>query len=219
MASAQTGVLFDHIPEEVDAPVIVEVAASGPLRKLPRIGTHRVMISNWISDIRKWGLCSLAYFVACASAVACTLPGTPASLIGIFFEQVPTDVDAPVAVEATIYDETDVSDSGGHIITLMKARVDRVIKGPVDTKYISIFVHPNSCGHVGVGRGIVIGTLRDDPQRGIMLEAIQKADMRDWSKEFFAKQVAIVKAAKCEKNELGVRECRLSGIGPESTRP
>src|SRR4051812_36762990 len=29
VASAQTGVLFDHIPEEVDAPVIVEVTIVG----------------------------------------------------------------------------------------------------------------------------------------------------------------------------------------------
>ncbi|MGJ5081919.1 hypothetical protein [Bradyrhizobium sp. HKCCYLS3013] len=177
------------------------------------------MINDLLSDMRKWGVCLIAYCAACTSGVACTLPGTPASLLGILFEHVPTDIDAPVALEATIYDETDVSYSGGHTITLMKARVDRVIKGSVDAEYISIFVHPNSCGHVGVGRGIVIGTLRDDPQRGIMLEAIQKADMRDWSKEFFARHVAIVGAAKCETSELGVRECRLSGSGPESTQP
>lgn len=178
------------------------------------------MTHDWLSDMRKWAVCLLACCAACTGAMACTVYGTPASLRGILFEHIPTDIDAPVAVEVTIYEETDVSYSDGHTITLMKARVDRVIKGSVDAKYISIFVaHPTSCGHDGVGRGIVVGTLRDDPQRGIMLEAIQKADMRDWSKEFFARHVAIVAAAKCEKNEFGVLECRLSGIGPESTQP
>jgi hypothetical protein len=103
--------------------------------------------------------------------------------------------------------------------TLMKARVDRVIKGSIDTKYLNIFVFMDSCSHVGVGRGIVLGKLRDDPQRGVMLEAIQKADMRDWSKEFFAKQVAIHDAKKCFNNEFGAPECRLPGIGAESTQP
>ncbi|WP_315762024.1 hypothetical protein [Bradyrhizobium sp. SZCCHNS2005] len=177
------------------------------------------MTKIWLADIRRWAVCLIAYCAACTSAVACVVPGTPASLIGILFEHVPPDIDAPVAIEATIYDETEVSYSGKRAITLMRARVDRVIKGSVNAKYINIFVYPNSCAHVGIGRGIVIGTLRDDPQRGIMLEAIRKADMRDWSKEFFARHVAITGAAKCEKNEFGVRECRLPGIGPESPQP
>jgi hypothetical protein len=52
-----------------------------------------------------------------------------------------------------------------------------------------------------------------------MLEAIQKANIRDWSKDFFAKQMAISSAAKCVKNEFEVRECRLTGTGPEWTKP
>ena len=35
--------------------------------------------------------------------------------------------------------------------------------------------------------------------------------MRAWSKEFLQKQVDILDAAKCVKNEFGVRECRLAG--------
>jgi hypothetical protein len=101
----------------------------------------------------------------------------------------------------------------------MEARVDRVIKGSIDTKYLKIFVYMDSCARVGVGRGIVLGSLRDDPQRGLMVEAIQKADMRDWSKEFAAKQAAIHDAKKCFKNKFGASECRLPGIGPESTQP
>ena len=181
------------------------------------------MINSWLADIRAWAVSMIAYCAACTSAVACTLPGTPASLRGILFEHVPANIDAPVVIEATIYDATDnVSFAyGGTFVpaTLMEARVDRVIKGSIDTKYLKIFVYMDSCAHVGVGQGIVLGTLRDDPQRGIMLEAIQKADMRDWSKEFFAKHVAIHDATKCFKNKFGARECRLPGIGPQSTQP
>ena len=72
---------------------------------------------------------------------------------------------------------------------------------------------------MGVGQGVVLGTLRDDPQRGIMLEAIQKANMRAWSKGFWQKQIDTSSAAKCVKNEFGVDECRLAGTGPEWTKP
>lgn len=150
------------------------------------------------------------------------MPGTPAAFRSIFFEHVPADIDAPVVIEATIYDATDVDyahDGTFITITLMKARVDRVIKGSIDTRHLKIFVHINSCAHVGVGRGIILGTLRSDPQRGGMLEAIQRADMRDWSREFFARHVALHESANCENNEYGVRQCRLPGIGPESPQP
>jgi hypothetical protein len=115
------------------------------------------------------------------------MPGTPASFKSVFFEHVPADIDAPVVIEATIYNSTDVDyahDGTFLTITLMKARVDRVIKGSMDTRHLKIFVLINSCAHVGVGRGIIPGTLRSD-------QAIQKADMRDWSREFFARHVAL----------------------------
>jgi hypothetical protein len=112
--------------------------------------------------------------------------------MGILFEHVPTDTDAPVVIEATIYDATDnvslARDGIFPSVTLMNARVERVIKGSVDAKYLKIFAYEGSCFHVGIGRGIVLGTLRDDPQRGMMLEAFQKADVRDWSNEFFTKK-------------------------------
>jgi hypothetical protein len=180
------------------------------------------MINNWLADMRTWAVCLIVYCAACTSAVACLVPGRAQSR-GIIFEHVPTDIDAPVVIEATIYDATDnvsfAYDRTFVPATLMRARVDRVIKGSIDTKYLKIFVYMDSCSHVGVGRGIVLGTLRDNPQRGIMLEAIQKADMRDWSKEFLAKQAAIRDATKCFKNDFGAPEYRLPSIGPESTQP
>lgn len=177
------------------------------------------MIDNRLADMRIWAACLIAYCAACASAMACT-PSTSALSRSILFEHVPTDVDAPVVIEATIYEATDnvsfAYDRTFVPVTLMKARVDRVIKGSIDTRYLNIFVYMDSCSHVGVGRGIVLGILRDDPQRGMLLQAMQKANARDWSKEFFAEQVAIHHAKKCFKNELGAPECRLPGIGPEA---
>jgi len=137
----------------------------------------------------------------------------------ILFEHIPTDIDAPVIIEATIYDITQVGDARGNQMKLMNARVDRVIKGSIDTKTLRIFVYVGGCTRVGIGQGIVLGELRDDPQRGVMLEAIERSDARAWSKEFSQKQIDIFNAAKCVKNEFGVRECRLTGTGPEWTKP
>jgi hypothetical protein len=69
-----------------------------------------------------------AYCIACTNAVACT----PSSERGIVFERVPTDIDAPVVIEVTIYDQTQVGDAARNQMVLMNARVDRVIKGSLD---------------------------------------------------------------------------------------
>jgi hypothetical protein len=63
--------------------------------------------------------------------VACN----PSTERGILFEHVPIDIDAPVVIEATIYDETQVGDAAGNQMVLMNARVDRVIKGSIDAKW------------------------------------------------------------------------------------
>jgi hypothetical protein len=194
-------------------------SVSKPLQTLQRIAIIRAMINSCLADTRTWAVCLMAYCAACTSAVACIVPPSPTQQTSIFFEYVPTDIEAPVVIEATIYHATDVSNASGIPITLMNARVDRVIRGTIDAKYLKIFVYINSCTHVGVGRGIVLGRVRDDPQRGIMLEAIQRATMGDWSEEFSEKYKTIHHAAKCEKNQFGVRECRLSGVGPDRDRP
>jgi hypothetical protein len=67
-----------------------------------------------------------------------------ATEVGILFEHVPTDIDAPVVIEATIYDITQVGDARGIQMKLMNARVDRVIRGSIDAKYLRIFVHPEA---------------------------------------------------------------------------
>jgi hypothetical protein len=164
------------------------------------------MINDRLVDVRTWALCLAVYCVACTSAVACI----PATERNILFEHVPTDIDAPVVIEATIYDETQVGDAAGNQMLLMNARVDRVIKGPIDTKTLKIFVYIGGCTRAGIGQGIVLGKFRDDPLRGVMLEAVEGDNMRVWSKEFWQKQTDIWDSAKCVKNELGVRECRLA---------
>jgi hypothetical protein len=197
-------------------------SACDPLRTLPGIAIIRSTMNNWLADIRTWAVCLTAFCAACTSAVACTVPGA-APQTSIFFEQVPTEIETtPVIIEATVYSATlgSYADAGTFPTgTLMKARVDRVIKGSIDAKYLTVFVSINSCYGVGVGRGIILGSLRDDPQRGIMLLAIQNAKVDGWSKEFRARQEAQKRAAKCEKNEFGARECRVPGIGPEWDRP
>jgi hypothetical protein len=76
---------------------------------------RRAMINDRLADLRKWALCLAVYCVACTSAVACM----PATERGILFEHVPTDIDAPVVIEATIYDQTQVGDIAGNQMMLM----------------------------------------------------------------------------------------------------
>jgi len=134
-------------------------------------------------------------WVACTSAVACT----PSTERGILFEHVPTDIDAPVIIEATIYDRSEVGDAAGNQTVVMNARVDRVIKGSIDAKTLKIFVGIGGCTRVGIGQGIVLGELQNDHQRGLMLKAIEGSNFRTWSKEFEQKQMDIWNAARRDK--------------------
>ncbi|MDH6258498.1 hypothetical protein [Bradyrhizobium sp. BR13661] len=118
----------------------------------------------------------------------------------------------PVVVEATIYEETQVGDALGNQIMLMTARVDRVIKGSIEAKTLKIFVGIGGCTRAGIGQGIVLGTLRDDPLRGVMLEAVEGAKLRGQSKKFLQKQTDLRDTVKCVTNELGLRECRLNTV-------
>ena len=153
------------------------------------------MINDWLTDMRTWALCLAVYCVACTSAVACM----PATERGILFEHVPADIDAPVVIEATIYDKTQVGDAAGNQMVLMNARVDRVIKGSIDAKTLKIFVYLGGCTRAGIGQGIVLGELVDVPPHGLMLRAIDGSNTRTWSKEFLQKQLDIWNAARSDK--------------------
>jgi hypothetical protein len=145
--------------------------------------------------LRTWALCLAICSVACTPASACA----PFTERGIIFEHVPADFDAPVIIEATIYDRSEVSDAAGQMMVVMNARVDRVIKGSIDATTLKIFVHDRGCTRAGIGQGIVLGTLRDDPQRGLGLEAIDGSNTRTWSREFLQKQMDIWDAARRDK--------------------
>jgi hypothetical protein len=112
----------------------------------------------------------------------------------------PTDIDAPVIVEATIYDsKTNVSDVMGRPWVIMTARIDKVIRGPIDVGPLTIIFIPTACTRTGVGRGLVLGTLRDDPQHGLVLDASQRSDPLKWSKAFSQMQTDIWSAWKSSK--------------------
>jgi hypothetical protein len=83
----------------------------------------------------------------------------PATERGILFEHVPADIDAPVIIEAMIYDSSQVGDAAGNQMVVMNARVVRVIKGSIDAKTSKIFVYLGGCTRVGIGQGIVLGEL------------------------------------------------------------
>ena len=145
-------------------------------------------IDTATSLLRMWLICLSICFVTCTGASACFNQS-----VSILFENVPPDIDAPVIVEATIHDyKRNVSDAMGRLQIIMKARIDRMIKGPIDVGPLTIIFIPTDCTHAGVGRGIVLGRLRDDPQHGLVLDnVVQRSDPRKWSKQFAQMQTDI----------------------------
>ena len=148
---------------------------------------------------RVWGLCFAVVSLACTQALACSPPGERS----IIYEHVPADLDAPVIVEVTIEDKgPDVIDpSNGVRMAVMRARVDRVVKGPIGEGALKIVTELSDCSRgFGVGStGIVAGTLRHDAQGGLELVAIQGSNMRAWSHEFRQKQLNAGSAAGTDK--------------------
>jgi hypothetical protein len=118
---------------------------------------------------------------------------------GIIFEHVPTDIDAPIIIEATVSDRREVGDAAGHQIVVMNARVDRVIKGAIDATTLRIVVYGTDCTRAGIGQGVVLGKMVDVPPHGLMLSAIDGSNTRTWSKAFLQKQLDIWNAARSDK--------------------
>ena len=157
----------------------------------------KTAIDTATSMFRIWIICLTTCFVTCTGASACFN-----QQLSILFENVPPGIDAPVIVETTIYDyKRNVSDAMGLPWVIMKARIDRVIKGPIDVGPLTIMFNPTACTHDGVGRGIVLGTLRDDPQHGHVLDAshYQRSNPLKWSKEFSQMQTDFWNAWKSSK--------------------
>jgi hypothetical protein len=157
----------------------------------------KTAIDTATSLVRIWLICLSICLVTCTCASACFNQS-----LSILFENVPPDIDAPVIVEVTIDDyKKNVSDAMGRLRVIMKARIDRVIKGPIDVGPLTIIFIPTACTHAGVGRGIVLGTVRDDPQHGLVLDAshYQRSDPLKWSREFSQMQSDIWNAWKSSK--------------------
>ena len=83
------------------------------------------------------------------------------------FERAPTDLYASEIIEATIDGRTQVGDAVGRQMWLLNARVDRVIKGSINTNTVKILLY-QGCTHFG-GHGIILGELEDDPLHGPVL--------------------------------------------------
>lgn len=130
-------------------------------------------------------LISVFIFVCMAfvEAFACRGPTLERTII---FDDVPSSLDAPVIVEVTITDMSNVSDpSTGWIWAVMNARVDRVIKGPIDDRTLKIVTEIDDCtrGFGAGSHGIVVGTLRNDTRGARELVAISESQSERWSRK------------------------------------
>jgi hypothetical protein len=124
---------------------------------------------------------TVALVLGCfASAEAPACPGTYAEST-IIFDDIPTSLDAPVVVEATINDISRITDPSGMALAVMHARIDKVIKGgPIDDKTLKIITAVTSCtkGFGAGSHGIVAGTLQRDTQGMGELVAIQESNVQ-----------------------------------------
>ena len=120
-------------------------------------------------------LCVIAFCVASSGATACILQS---SQVGILFDHIP-DVEVPVIAEVTVVNkEPDAMLADGTALAVLNVRVEKVIKGALDTRTLRVVSPLSSCTVVGRGRGFIAGTIRHDPRHGLELVAIQESDRR-----------------------------------------
>jgi hypothetical protein len=60
-------------------------------------------------------------------------------------------------------------------LAVINARVERVVRGTVDSDALKVVTYLGSCTKIGVGHGFVAGTLDHDAQLGLELIAIQRS--------------------------------------------
>jgi hypothetical protein len=119
---------------------------------------------------------AISLVLACAASEALACRGT-FSESTIVFDEAPTSMDVPVIAEVTITDMSEtIESSTGLPIAVMNARIERVIRGLIDNKDLKIVTHLSDCSRIGIGRGIVAGSLRSDPQYGVELVAVQETN-------------------------------------------
>ena len=126
---------------------------------------------------RTLGLVCVWVWLLCTDAMAICGPGLAMS---VFYDEVPSGVDAPVVLEVTIVKVADPDERGGTVGT---GRIERVIKGDITLKTISVFAPYEECfiGFSVGTHGIVLGSIHRD-KRGD-LELLAKSD-RAWKGRF-----------------------------------
>jgi hypothetical protein len=129
--------------------------------------------------MRRWKTTRLSAFlfiVGCLvldRAEACAVGG---SQRGVLFDHIPEGIVAPVIVEVTIIGrEPDTSAPDNTPLAVMNARVERVVKGRLDSDALRIVTYLGTCTRVGVGHGFVAGTFEQDARLGPKLIAIQRS--------------------------------------------
>ncbi|GAB9132990.1 UNVERIFIED_ORG: hypothetical protein M2193_001942 [Bradyrhizobium japonicum] len=94
---------------------------------------------------------------------------------GVLFDHIPEEIDAPVIVEVTIVSrETDIRSPNHTPLAVMNARVERVVRGTLDSDALKVVTYLSTCSRIGVGHGFAAGTLEHDAQLGPKLIAIQR---------------------------------------------
>src|SRR5579872_7105113 len=147
-------------------------------RKSSKLALRHIVLVMHFAVFAAWN--------AGSGALACYIYD-PSFWRAYFFE--PADlshgIDAPVIVEVTITDNpVGPSSTKLNDRSTVVARVERVLKGPIDGKVIKIAWHASSCGQIfrAGDRGIVIGTLDRDSQGAIELavqgESVQERGIR-----------------------------------------
>src|SRR5262249_4860853 len=121
-------------------------------------------VSGW----KATRLSALSLIVACLvfdRAEACLLSSSQS---GVLFDHIPEGIDAPVSVEVTIVSrEADISSPNHTPLAMMNARVERVVRGTLDSDALKVVTYIGSCTRLGVGPGFVAGRLKHDAQRGL----------------------------------------------------
>lgn len=118
-------------------------------------------------------LCLIVGCLVFDRAEACLVAS---SASGVLFDHIPEGIDAPVVVEVTIVGrEADISSPQHTPLAVMNARVERVIRGTLDSDTLKVVTYLSSCTRLIVGHGFIAGTLEHDAQLGLELIAIQRS--------------------------------------------
>ncbi|MGX1324966.1 hypothetical protein AB7M17_008419 [Bradyrhizobium sp. USDA 377] len=150
-----------------------------PIADLKKTWHPGAMISDQRVSMRTWKtttLYALCLIVGCLvfdRAVACAVASSQG---GVLFDYIPEGVDAPVIVEVTIVSrEADINSPDHTPLAVMNARVERIVRGTLDSNALKVLTYLSTCTRIGVGHGFVAGTIVHDAQLGPKLIALQRS--------------------------------------------